>query len=129
MTFEEMMKVHRQNLIDFSEFCNDPYSVISHPQLMVKIYDNLYAAELGIPQVFSLLAFGQDLPAQNLSKLADLRQQDIFSEKLLEAHEKNEVTNLEIEKDKDLGSPTKSRKRLDSIISQPNNARVQVKRT
>jgi len=53
MNLDQMIQIHRQNRINFSRFCVDPYATISHPQLMIKIYDQFYAPEIGIPVVFA----------------------------------------------------------------------------
>jgi len=59
MNEEQIIKVFRENLISFENYATNPSVILADKRLMVRIYDNLYSSEEGIPQIISLLAFGK----------------------------------------------------------------------
>lgn len=51
---EEMFDKHK---VPYSKYSRDPISVISNPDLMVKIEDQVYDWKVGLPQILSLLVY------------------------------------------------------------------------
>lgn len=54
---DDLMPIFMKHKISFTKFIKDPISIISNPNLMVKIEDKLYDWKLACPLIVSLLAF------------------------------------------------------------------------
>lgn len=55
----EVIRVFMKNKIYFDVFKDNFEEILKHPNLIIKIHDDLYNPDIGIPQIISLLAFNR----------------------------------------------------------------------
>lgn len=61
-------KLFKNYLVKFEEFQNNPWEVINHPDLLVKMDNKVYAKEAALPIILSLIVYKKNLdsPAKDL---------------------------------------------------------------
>lgn len=66
---DDIMPVFKKYQVPFKVFSDDPIALINHPDLMIKIGENLYDWKMACPIMFSMLVYKQDLPEETMTKL------------------------------------------------------------
>ena len=58
----DMERVFEENRVAYEDLKQDPWGILSNPNLLVRMEGNLYSAEAAIPLIVSLLAFKKAIP-------------------------------------------------------------------
>lgn len=73
---EEMFEKYK---VPYSKYSRDPIAIISNPDLMVKIDDQVFDWKVGLPQILSQIVYGRPLPERIMENIYKKVTESIIS--------------------------------------------------
>lgn len=71
LTVDEISSIFNENIVDQRKFRENPQAILNDANLMIKINGKIYDSYVGLPQLFSKLAYGNELTNLELATLMD----------------------------------------------------------
>lgn len=76
---KEILQIFHSKQVKYADFIKDPLAILSHPDLVVKIDQSIYAWEIGLPIIISKLAFGKKMADHDIDRMMDKKKKSWLS--------------------------------------------------